>query len=354
MNSSKSKLQNQIDRLLSLGEIIEYYEPWMNYLDKGFKESDVPDLIKIATNKALYWRDATESAPIHAWRILGQLKVQAAVMPLINGSKNLDDLDFAYGDLVKALGEIGKNAIDTLAQCLTEPSTSKWSKGTALAVLQQIFRYNQEDQEIYQRIVAILTSCLKKPYIDDRWLNGSIVGALCELNEVNKIPDETIEVIRELYKNGLAALSIAGDIEDVEIELGVRKERGSFEKRVGNLLLGISPLLEKNNRFYADNQYRELYKSIAEEDKELTSKSARDILLKIKDIISMKNKDVFKGMADELTGEEDWGKMLTKIREELIGVNKSNYPLEFENSQEEDIRTLHCVSLYSLILDATT
>ena len=71
-----------------------------------------------------YWRDATESAPIHAWRILGQLKVQAAVMPLINCSENLNDSDFALEDLVKALGKIGKNAIDTLDQCLTESSTS--------------------------------------------------------------------------------------------------------------------------------------------------------------------------------------------------------------------------------------
>ncbi len=96
------------------------------------------------------------------------------------------------------------------------------------------------------------------------------------------------------------------------------------------MLLGISPSLEINNSLYADDRYKKLHESIIEEDQELKSQDAKDIVLKIKSIISEKNKDAFKDIADEPKEEEDWEKLLEKIQEELTGDNKSNYPLEFQ------------------------
>ncbi len=222
--ASIPELQNQINRLFSLGEI-KLHKSWMNYLDRGFKESDISDLIKIATDTDLYWDDATWYIPVHAWRALGQLKAQDAVIALINCFENLNESNHALEDLSKVMGKIGKSAIPALAQYLTESLDSEWSKITASTSLENIAKYNQKDQEIFNLIVEILTSYLKKPDIDKIWLNGFVVSTLCDLNKINKIPVQTIEIIRQIYKNELAELSVIGDIEEVEIELGIRKER---------------------------------------------------------------------------------------------------------------------------------
>jgi hypothetical protein len=222
--TSIPKLQNQIIRLLSLGEI-KFGEAWINYLDQGFTESDISDLIKIATDTDLYWNDETWYVPVHAWRALGQLQAKDAVIALINCFEDLNESIEAVEDLSEVLGKISKNAIAALAQYLKESSASEWPKVNALISLENIAKYNQEDKEIFNWIVEILTSYLKKPDINKTRLNALIVGTLSDLNKIDKIPDETIEVIRELYKNELVELFIAGDIEDFEIELGIREQR---------------------------------------------------------------------------------------------------------------------------------
>ncbi|MGE5550546.1 MAG: SEC-C metal-binding domain-containing protein [Bacteroidota bacterium] len=70
-------------------------------------------------------------------------------------------------------------------------------------------------------------------------LNGFLIGDLLELRAV-----EAVETIREAFKHGRVEIAIPGDLEDVEIELGLRIHRETPKPRYG--LSGIERTAEGN------------------------------------------------------------------------------------------------------------
>lgn len=96
-------------------------ENWPNYLELGFGLEHVPDLIRMAGDEELNWADSESLevwAPLHAWRILGQLRAEEAIEPLIALRKTLEDSDWAIDELPEVLGMIGPAALPPL----TSPS----------------------------------------------------------------------------------------------------------------------------------------------------------------------------------------------------------------------------------------
>lgn len=70
---------------------------WPDYVEEhGFDESHVADLIRMAQDADLMWSDpdATQTyAPIHAWRVLGQLRAKEAIESLLTLLYEYDDID---------------------------------------------------------------------------------------------------------------------------------------------------------------------------------------------------------------------------------------------------------------------
>ena len=81
-----------------------------------------------------------------------------------------------------------------------------------------------------------MASCLNKS--DGNWgtFNGLIVASLASLKAASKI-----DVIKKAFNDDIIELFIAGDLEDVEMSLGLRKKRDTpkrkyFLERFGRLL----------------------------------------------------------------------------------------------------------------------
>jgi len=75
-------------------------------------------------------------APIHAWRVLGQLRAEVAVRPLIDLFEKRDAKDdWFLSDLPKALGMIGPAGIPPVAAACPDPSrrTTQSSNGCAVS-----------------------------------------------------------------------------------------------------------------------------------------------------------------------------------------------------------------------------
>jgi hypothetical protein len=182
----------------------------------GFTDEDVPALLQLAQDEeALQDEDALiNSAPYHAWRILGLLKAESATLPLF--AAIIDD-DWSTEDGPAILGLIGEKAIEPIKQCLTGSATDDDKKGILVAAFGEIIKNNPEYRE---QGVVFFTEYLAKITDKDSSLAGFVICVLIDMNA-----RESIEAIRAAFKRNCVDISIAGDIEEVEIEMDFRQRR---------------------------------------------------------------------------------------------------------------------------------
>ena len=126
-------------KLLSLGEIGAFGE-WRDYLKMGFTADDVPELLRMIDDESLYDMDlfgAEGWAPIHAWRVLGQLRAAEAAEPLTRllGRFETDDDDYTLEDIPTALAMIGAPAIAPLMTVIGDRDASEYVRMPAIRAL---------------------------------------------------------------------------------------------------------------------------------------------------------------------------------------------------------------------------
>ena len=205
-------------RLLTLGEP----QPELDYTALGIGSEHVSGLIQMATDMALHRAD-TESnevwAPVHAWRALGQLHAEAAIEPLIGLLHLIDEEqdDWVGADLPKSLGEIGAPAMPALSAFLQDRSRGVWARVAASESLAKIaLRY----PETRDASVAELTAQLERFSDNDEDLNAFLISALVDLNAVESAP-----AMERAFAADSVDLSVQGDREEVQIELGLLDKR---------------------------------------------------------------------------------------------------------------------------------
>ncbi|HEX9132162.1 MAG TPA: hypothetical protein VF844_07710, partial [Ktedonobacteraceae bacterium] len=88
-----------VDKLLTLGKAQPVdSDKWPNYLELGFGQEHIPDLMRMAKDHELRSLESEEGeeekpefwAPVHALRTLGQLHSEAAAEPLVNMLAEVD------------------------------------------------------------------------------------------------------------------------------------------------------------------------------------------------------------------------------------------------------------------------
>jgi hypothetical protein len=205
---------------LDLGEPRRTRVDWPDYSQFGIGSEDVDDLIQLALDPALHGAP-TESnevwVPLHAWRALGQLGDSRAIDPLINAFDTLCDDDWASEELPLVLGMMGERAIGPLIEFLEDSGHTQFARMIAAGALGKIAELHPSAKD---RIIALLTEYLDNPDPSATGLNGSAVNALIDLDARS-----SIDTLRRLYRSGNVDLFACGDIEDVEIELGLRTQR---------------------------------------------------------------------------------------------------------------------------------
>ena len=222
-------MTKKVDLLFQLGPASRHRD-WPDYLQYGFDESDVPDLLELVGNDSLN-KASTQSddvwVPLHAWRTLGQLRTPIAVAPLIALFDGLHQDDWALSELSRVMGMIGEPAIDMLATYLNQGNHPEFARAMALDGLAEVAKHHPLCRE---RIIAAYQEYLVNPDTSMTTLNGLLMGRLMDLKAV-----ELIEDIRGLFKTGAVDIACSGDLEEVEFELGLRSRRTTPEPDLAQL-----------------------------------------------------------------------------------------------------------------------
>jgi len=200
-------MSDKTDILFQLGRPQEGAE-WPDYLAYGLTRADVPRLIALCRDPALYDADPDSDeawAPVHAWRALGQLRAAEAIEPLIGLFDRLHDDDWGLSELGKVVGMMGEPAIGPLASYLAQPGHEEFARIMAVDALAEAAG---EHPELRDRMLAIYRDYLRHPDTGAPMLNGALMGRLLDLQAVELIDD-----IRRLFALGCVDVTYAGDLE---------------------------------------------------------------------------------------------------------------------------------------------
>ena len=212
----------KISILFGLGEVHRSRTDWLDYSEYGIGEDDVDDLINLVTDVSLHSAptDSNEVwVPLHAWRALGQMRNQRAIGPLLRMFDALWEDDWALEELPQVLAMIGPDAIGPLTDFIDDDSHAEFARAMAVSSLEKIAESSPEERDL---VVTIITDYLENPDEISTDLNGCAVSSLITLQA-----KESIDTVRRLYASGNVDISICGDIEDVEMEFGLRTQRST-------------------------------------------------------------------------------------------------------------------------------
>ncbi len=221
-----------VSTLLTYGECkLTGKDGWPDYLALGFTHDHVEALIRMATDEDLQYADQESLevwAPVHAWRTLAQLRAAEAVAPLIDMLKQNEDEDWASNELPLVFGAIGSAALPALTVALKAHGNASGSEelGVALSMNSSIAEVGRQHPDARDESLAILSEFLNDYRHHDPELNAFVVWSLVDLNAT-----ETLPLIREVFEREYADYTIVGDVEDVEISMGVREKRETPDDR---------------------------------------------------------------------------------------------------------------------------
>jgi hypothetical protein len=208
---------------------------WPDYVKElGLSLADVPHLIRILNDPTLQHTESDEPeawADVHAWRALGQLGAVDAIADLIRCLDDDEDevSDWTMEEIPRVLARIGTPCIEPLSLYLNDGTKGCWNLAAAGEGLVCIAKENPESRH---DCIAAITHRLERYLENDEMLNGFLICDLMQLKAV-----ESLEVIRYAFQADAVDISIGGDLEDVEIDLGVRQTR--LTPRPHNHICGI-------------------------------------------------------------------------------------------------------------------
>jgi hypothetical protein len=221
-----------VSKLLKLGRP---NDPWLDYPALGITSEDVPELIRLVQDDELRLLAPTEGlamgedvpewyAQVHAWRAVGQLRAEAAIPTLLGLLHQIDDDedDWLASDAEDVFALLGVPAVEPLAAYLADEDNPLYARSAAASSLAEVGRLHPQARE---RCMQGIAAVLEHHESNDEGLNGFLIGDLVKLNAV-----EEIALIRRAFAAQAVDEFINGDVEEVEIQLGLLKERLTPER----------------------------------------------------------------------------------------------------------------------------
>ena len=217
--------------LFEWGDPLKHNSPkrdWEDYLQHGFSKADVPGLIDLLIDKKLHTAPSESNdiwVPLYAWRILGQLRSADAIEPIISILDILNDDDWAFSEIPVVMGMIGEPAIVPLSRVLSDHEYDEYSR---VIVADSLVEIAKQSPKLRYEIIKHLREYLISPDATSLDLNGLLVCGLIDLKAT-----EVMDEIRLLFQQNYVDISIPGDLEDVEIALGLRDTRTTPKPHYG-------------------------------------------------------------------------------------------------------------------------
>jgi hypothetical protein len=237
-----------VSKLLTQGDC-RHQLAWPNYLALGLGIEHIPELIRMALDEALH-QSLSDSlqvwAPIHAWRTLGQLRAEDAVVPLCQLFARIDEYhdDWLIEDLPLALAMIGPAALPPLANYIADRSHGLWARTAAIKSIKEIGRQHPDTR---LECINILSNQLAQFAHDESSFNAFLISRLLDLHAI-----EAASVIEQAFAANAVDLSIVGDWEDAQIELGLLQNRRTIRPRFN----WFSNMFSTRESTQADNPHK--------------------------------------------------------------------------------------------------
>lgn len=212
------------------------WEEWDDYVALGFAPAHVPELIDILENTAQIWDEAGEEdriewAPIHAWRALSQLGALEALPAMLRLHETESESDWVGEEIPIAMARFGPSVLEDLRAYLCNPNNESWTRiGTAHAI--QLIC--DEFPEQRANGVAALRAGLELFEQNDETVNAFIISYLAELKVQELAP-----LVERAFQSGRVDLSVAGDFEEFQIDVGLLKERLTPRPKFGWFMPGL-------------------------------------------------------------------------------------------------------------------
>lgn len=190
------------------------------YRALGLSAADVPELCRLARAGTLRHPDADDLeayGSVHAWRALGELRAEDSVDTLIGEFCHALTDDWVTEELPAIMAQIGPIAIPALATYCADDNNDVWASSTASSSLAAIAGAHPAARE---RCVALLASVLAGYAERDPEFNALLIGDLLTLRAI-----ETAPLMEQAFAAEAVELSIVGDWEEVQIELGLLDQR---------------------------------------------------------------------------------------------------------------------------------
>jgi yecA family protein len=238
-------MKSTLDKILKLSEAEWDWDPDNNiYADFTLNEQD--QLIAIINDDHLKGKskdeisELEENASIHAYRILASfldpshipLFLECAFLP------EFEDSDIFTEDLITILPRYQSDVIQPCIHELNDQKNSEIQRMVLCDVLHALASNEIQSQLITKTFCDYLSA---KHFT--RTLNAHIIAFLIEINQ-----QKHIDIIRECYAEHLVDITFSGDLEEVEISLGIIDERSTplidlFEAEKKELHLAIKHAL---------------------------------------------------------------------------------------------------------------
>jgi uncharacterized protein len=188
-----------------------------NFSAMRLSAQEAPLLLDILLDPPLPMGDGSDTwVSLYAWRALKSLGTPVDIASLLRTLELHQDSTWALDELPEVIATAGERAIaPTLAYIQSD--ADELVRGLAMSVLPLVVKAHPATREA---VIEQLTTLLAHQTADTAELNGFLVLALIELKAL-----DSLVVMHNAYQKGIVSEAVAGDWEDVEMSLGLRKER---------------------------------------------------------------------------------------------------------------------------------
>jgi hypothetical protein len=212
-----------VAQLLELGEAPARQNPWPDYLALGVTREHVPELIRLLTDPDVqeYDEDSPRGfwPPIHAWRALGQLQAEEALEPLATLLQDAadDETDWTLNEIPRVLGMIGPAAIPEARRMVAREDLDEFTRYSGMLILTEVAARWPETRD---EAVEFLSALLRDWENHDLGFNATVISYLMDLDATEAAP-----LMAAAFEGDGVDLSVAGDWEDVQVQMGLLAER---------------------------------------------------------------------------------------------------------------------------------
>ena len=222
IDNLENRYSKKIQPLFELGDKnISYRGERFDYTEKfNFQKEDIPELIRLAIDNYDFDYDTYEleinrfyNATIHAMLILSQLKAIESVEPILQKMYAERNNDFLQELVPEFLSNMGYEVVTIIKKHLFEEHKDKLSFFEAIT--KTIKKY-PDTKDVFTEILI--------DYIQSTKDNSDHLSfAISSLLDFSG--SKHIDFIRNMFKTRDVSFDLRGDIEDIEIELGLREQR---------------------------------------------------------------------------------------------------------------------------------